>query len=291
MILEKLGEEIRENFPKYALILTNGTILDTSLDMNVITKIFPTISSIIDQLDVDYMFINEPVYIYRFTENFLLILLTRADESVVSRFLERLSRKYRWQIEQQYKKLPNSLEPFIKFVIFSVARKMGPEPVAWVIKDENVSEDKIFTYSVSSMMLLINELSGAHKRVLNFHPFISDDLLGAIFLFQIPFEEARGGAFDSSIMLGVDYGIRALLYQKHYDLERIMSISGDELVNVFIENFSDDIHKPINLSIRQKFVPYLNRLLLRINSIPITFHSDDIKEEMKDSIKALKELL
>ena len=291
LIVEEATNYIERIFPKFALILKNGTILRATLEKKSILKVFPIVSGILENLPIKYMYIAQPVFIFRVTDNILLILLTSFHENSVSSILNRFYERYHEKLDELYETMPNSLKEYLNFSIFSVARNAGPEPFAWQNISKEVGEDKIFKYSITSMMLLMDEIGGAKRRILNFHPYVHDQLLGVIYLFQIPMEEARGSAFDCSLVVAVDYNERAFLYQLHYELEKIFSITADEITEHFIDYFKEDPQRPLNAEDRRKFTRFLEKLVRRLDSIPIKLKHEDVKDEMLNSIRSLSDML
>ena len=186
MILEEATDYIEKHFLKYAFILKNGTILKSTLIKDTIIKMFPIVSGIIDELPIKYMYHNKPAVIFRVSTNVLLIVLSKSHENLISSVLEKFHDRFFEQFSERYQKVPKSLKDFVEFSILTVTRQAGPEPFSWDIKDNKITEERIFKYSISSMMLLMDEINGANKRVLNFHPYVSEEMLGIVFLFQIP---------------------------------------------------------------------------------------------------------
>jgi hypothetical protein len=211
---------------------------------------------------------------------------------MINRMLEGFMTEFGEFFKRQYAILPKNLKDLVKFSVFSVARQVGPEPLGWLENGCIVSEEAIFKYSLASMMVLMNEINGANKRILNFHPFISEGLMGMIYLFQIPLKEARGGAFDAAVLVMARYEDRTVLYQFHNPLERIFSITADEFVKEFHTNFPDDIHRSLMKNERAPFEMTLRNLNSRLQTISIGFKQPvDVKNEMLVSIKKLSELI
>ena len=262
------------------------------MEESAILKILPTVNTIIKNLPPRHVYIKSPVVIFRATENFLLILLTRSSEASIHRVLEIFMNEFAMALSNRYAVLPNSILDLIKFGIFSVARQAGPEPIGWLARDYELDEKAVFKYSLSSMMVLMNEVEGAKHRILNFHPFIGDKLLGMIFLFQIPLGEARGGAFDATILVTADFEDRAIIYQHHNELERVFTVTADEFISTFQGKFGKDIQYNIQRADREPFNRILEQLNSRLNSISIGYRPPkDIKLDMMNSISKLSKLL
>ena len=118
------------------------------------------------------------------------------------------------------------------------------------------------------MLLLVNEVRGATHRTLNFHPFITDQYLGIIFLFQIEdLMGARGKAFDASITIMTDYQFRNTIYKLHSVLEEILNETSNKLIEAFKSEFKDDCEKFV--SNRKPFRQILQELHKKLKTIPL----------------------
>ena len=251
MLIHECSDFIEEAFAKYAIIEKNGAVLQASIEKDAIDKIFPVLEKLLLQnLNIGDLLFKSPVIFYRVTENIIIILLSRAQENVVRTMFDVFSERFALRLEQKFSPMELDLQKLSKFCIFSLSRQAGPEPISWW---ENVDEDIIFKYSTASLLLLLNEINGASARTLNFHPFISDKYIGVIFLFQVQTPEARGAAFDASILIMFDYQIRNILYSYNDQFEHILNQFADELSAAFLADYATDIHGRITSENRQKF--------------------------------------
>jgi hypothetical protein len=291
MLIDDCGAYLEQVISKYAIFLINGAILRSTIEEKAILKVLPVARTLLDDIPIGHIFVKLPVIIFHASQNVAILILSQS-ENIVENMLEGFIDTFQKKLDAKYKSLPKTLADLFKFAIFSSARKLGPEPLGWWEKSPELSDESIFKYSLSSMMMLVNEVEGAKHRYVNFHPFISNKLIGIIFLFQIPLEKARGGAFDSAILIMANYDDRSILYQNHKPLEKICSLTADELTQLFYATFGDDIHRNITKSEKSKFAKLLKNLYERLNSVPIQQKSsEDVKKEMQDSMDLLKKLL
>lgn len=271
MLIDDCAAFIEKTMAKYAIILKDGKILKSTLKKSTIDKVFPILKNLLkDQIPPGTSFFKNPVVFFRVTENIILIFLTNVKENILltmfevffTKFSEKLALKYPITYE-------NSLAELVKFSIFSVARRSGPEPIGWW---ENIDSDIIFKYSTASLLLLIDEIKGATRRTLNFHPFIADRTLGVIYLFQIKNDLARGNSFDATILVITDYQYRDILYKIHSELEKILSKTADTLIKAFNTELSENVEAPITDSNREPFRQILKKMHLQMKTIPLKPH-------------------
>ncbi len=267
MIINDCAAFIEKTMSKYAITLSDGTILKTTIKSEVLKKTFPILKKLLkDQIPAGSSFFKAPVVFFRVTDNVIIILLTNEKENIILSMFELFSAKYSEQLAQEYPRtFENSLGSLAKFSIFSAARKLGPEPIGWW---EDIDYDIIFKYSTASLLLLVNEVRGATHRTLNFHPFIADQYLGIVFLFQIEnLKEARGKAFDASILIMTDYQFRNTIYKMHTVLEKILNETSDKLIDAFKSEFDDDYEAFV--SNRKPFRQILQEMHKKLKTIPL----------------------
>lgn len=293
MLLDECGDFLASTANRYAIILNNGTILKSTLEEKLVIKIIPILQIIMKELTIHQVLSKQPWAFYRVTEHIFVIVATRTREAVLKRMFDQFSLVFEEKLKARYQILPKSLNDLMIFSIFSAARQAGPEPIAWdTRKDGSITDEMIWKYAMSGMMVLMNEVKGAVTRVLNFHPLITENKLLMIYLFQIPLPGARGGAFDSAIITMVKYEDRAILYKFHTQIEHIYSLTADELTHEFQNQMANDIQAPINN--RDAFHAIVNTLAGRFNAIPLTDLSEkkeNLRNEMLDSIKQLTKLI
>jgi len=267
MIIDDCAAFIEKTMAKYAITLLDGTILKTTIKSEILNKTFPILKNLLkDQIPAGTSFFKPPVVFFRVTENVIITLLTNEKESIILSMFELFSAQFTEKLALEFPKtFENSLGSIAKFSIFSAARQAGPEPIGWW---ENLDYEIIFKYSTSSLLLLVNEVRGATHRTLNFHPFIADQYLGIIFLFQIENLKEQGKTFDATILIMTDYQFRNTIYKMHNVLEKILNETSDKLINTFISEFKDDSEAPI-LN-REPFRKILQEMHKKLKTIPLS---------------------
>ncbi len=266
MIVDDCAAFIEKTMSKYAITLSDGTILKTTIKNEVLKKTFPILKNLLkDQIPAGSSFFKHPVVFFRVTDNVVIILLTNEKENIVISMFELFSAQFAEKLALEYPRtFENSLGSISKFSIFSVARQAGPEPIGWW---ENLDYEIIFKYSTSSLLLLVNEVRGATHRTLNFHPFIADQYLGIIFLFQIENLKEPGKTFDASILVMTDYQFRNTIYKMHNILEKILNETANQLIEVFTSEFKDDSEAPI--IDREPFRKILQKMHIKLKTIQL----------------------
>ena len=267
MLIQECSDFIEEVFAKYAIILKDGSVLTASIEKETIDKIYPVLEKLLlKDLKIGDLLLKSPVIFFRVTENVLVILLSRAKENIVQTMFDVFSERFTLRLEQEYPVTTLDLYKLSKFSIFSLSRQAGPEPISWW---ENMDEDLVFKFSIASLLLLVNEINGASARTLNFHPFISDKYMSVILLFQIQVPEARGEAFDASILIMFDYQIRNILYKYNNQFEQILNDTADKMEAAFLAEYSSDIHAQITPDNRRKFALILKNMQLQLQQFVI----------------------
>ena len=266
MIIDDCATFIEKTMSKYAITLLDGTILKTTIKSEILNKTFPILKNLLKkQIPAGTSFFKQPVVFFRVTENVIITLLTNEKESIILSMFELFSAQFTERLALEFPKtFENSLGSIAKFSIFSAARQAGPEPIGWW---ENLDYEIIFKYSTTSLLLLVNEVRGATHRTLNFHPFIADQYLGIIFLFQIENLKEKGKTFDATILIMTDYQFRNTIYKMHTVLETILNETSDKLINTFISEFKDDSEAPI-LN-REPFRKILQEMHKKLKTIPL----------------------
>jgi hypothetical protein len=131
-------------------------------------------------------------------------------------------------------------------------------------------------FSIKSLLILAGESGGATDAVISLRPFLNENLLGIIYLFDIPAHEARGHAYDAGITILVDYSTRAFIYEVTSNIETLCQQTAEELV----AGWQDKDHCT---QILNQLEEGLGDLPLRISKM-----NEDLKEEMLLSVRALR---
>jgi hypothetical protein len=211
--------------------------------------------------------------------------LTELQNSVADILFQNISERYANNIKAQFSNPPTeTVKSILKSTIFSMSKETGPEPIAW--RPTSMKETEILNISMKTMLTLTGEINGANKKMVSMQPFLQYDALGIIYLFQIPFEGARGNAFDSSITLLVNYGDRAIIYEKHNELEAILDDFSVLFTDKYIEYAGQSLkeQKTVFTELLKQLEEVLDKVQLKINK------SDVIMGEMLKSLKRLNEI-
>ncbi|MHA1820520.1 MAG: hypothetical protein ACTSU2_12340 [Promethearchaeota archaeon] len=284
---EEIATTIKLVSKRYALVLDNGRIIDSTIAESNVIKLTQFLPNIIEKLKHNN-YIHKKVhkwnlYIYRLSSHFIIILLTEKSNNEIKLLFKELHDKYALKIKRRFSKLQNNLKTIFKSVVFSMARDLGPEPVTYLPKD--LPEQDAFTIAMKSLILLSGEMEGAKKEMLSFQPFIKFNSLGVIYLFQTEFKNARGGAYDSAISLLLDYSSRAAIYEMVKKLEAMMKKISLSLKQKFQENAD----KEGQLKDNTIFNPILEKFIDSLEALPLKMQkSDMIMDEMIKSLNNLK---
>ena len=285
-IVDKIAEQMKEFCQNFAILKDTGKILLSDFEDKILLPIVERSASIFSHIGLHEYYHKPPLYIYRLSENLLLLLISRESELIIEELFEDITTKYSEILAKKYSGTSQTLNDLISTIIFGTARQMGPEPIAAVTK-KTLEEDKLDRLTMAAMMVLTGELGGAKKRLINFHPFISHNLFGIIYLFQIPLEKARGYAFDSALILLTELENRAIVYNFHNELEKMLSKFADAIVEEFIKQASEDIHGP--LPDLEEFQKILGRIFLKLDKLIVDAKtSEETQVEMLDALRSLK---
>jgi len=290
LIINECAEFIYKTCPKLAFIHQNGKVLYNTFPDQVVFSIVKRANVFFKQIPVLHIFKKPPMYVYRPTESIILIVSSNLEEDVMAKLFDSFHTRYGTILAKKYSAESLTLNELFELAIFSCARQMGPEQIAYIAKDQNISEEKIYKISMTSLMVLVGEYEGAKERILTFHPFIKEKKLGVIFVFQIEMEKARGNAFDAAILLMTDLSNRSHCYNFHILLEKFMGLCADKISEELINQLSPiDIHGPIPN--KSKFEDHLRSLLKDLDSILLeTKSSEVIQADMLEALNSLKDL-
>jgi hypothetical protein len=283
-LLANISDMIESVVKKYAVVLKNGTIIKSTIAEENLLKFTSFIPTMCDNLKSGQFIRIKKLFILRLTENLLIFFLTDLEESIMKPFLISVSDKYSLKAAREYAELPKTFKSIIQSIVVSMAREIGPEPVAWI--PETLTETDAFSIAMKTLLNLTGELEGARKQMIAFQPFVQNDALGIVFLFQIPFKNARGGAFDSSITILANYNDRAIIYEKHKELEKILG----DMASKFISEFNKIVDSKGKFKENSALIKVINDLQSILDKIILQISkSDVIMEEMTKSIQKLKD--
>ena len=283
-VLEDLKRVIEPITPKYAFILKNGQILLSGIEETNLLKITSFIPNICNDLKVGAYLHKSKLYIYRVTENFLIIILTDLKSTVLDRLIDDIKRRFIIKIEKEFANLPNAVTSIVNHIILAIARDAGPEPI---LIPDGLNEAEAFRITMKAMLNLTGEIEGASKAMMSTMPFSQFNALGIVYLYQIPYKKARGEAYDASIILLVDYKDRAIVYEKHDKFEKVF----EEAVSLMIEIFNENIDENGKWIKKERFNEVTNFINNYLDKIPLRIsNSEEIKSEMMNFMKDLNHL-
>lgn len=268
---------LQPKMDKLAVILVNGVVLFNNFEEEALISLVQYVQIIIPHLEPGSYVRQDLFVILRLSINvFILGILNIPDEDITPLFTI-VYEKCASECDVLYPSPPKNLEEIAQTVIFSMAREDGPEPVAWV--PESHTSNEIMFYSIKSLLILTGENNGPSPAAVSLRPFLNENLLGFIYLFDIPVADARGGAYSSSITILVDYSTRAFLYEVTPRIEVLCQRIAGQLA-VAWQNVTE-------------CVSLLQALRESLGTIPLRIHTmnEDIKEEMIKSIRDLRSVL
>ncbi|MHA1147627.1 MAG: hypothetical protein ACTSR8_05230 [Promethearchaeota archaeon] len=261
--------------PKWVFFLSDGKVLNTSLENKELGKMLRILKAVINEIEVGSVFIVRELIIYRVTFNLFTFLIGNVQRNLLKDKLTDITKKYRTPLENKYDSIPAMKEINVNLVLFSMGLDEGPTPITHLPKDYD--DEKVFKVCMKSMLLLSVESEGANKEMVSFQPYIELDSLGIVYLFHIEDENARGNAYDSAITILVDYADRAIIYENYTFIESLLK---DSVKNLKREYYSSKDYNRI--------LQFIQRKLTQINFESI--QSEDLKAEMQREIKKLAKL-
>ena len=277
LMIDKITQVLNSFSKKWACLLSNGTIVETTLpDQSFAkTKTLRILKKVIQETEAGSVVFYSDLVVYRPTTDFFIFVIGRYPRNTVKEKFAEISRMYKG-IDKEYKKETRSYEVKLKLVLFSMNLDEGPTPIFYMPK----SFDDAILYKVcmKSMLALSIEKEGAVKSMVSFQPFVDIKSLGIVYTFQIEDEKARGGAYDCAITVLVDYKYRALIYESYELIEKAFKEMEKE---VEAEYWSTKDYKSIFNTILKK---YFSNVTFE------TVEPVNLKEEMMDEIKKLARL-
>lgn len=277
--LEDVTDFVWRQFPKCALLLSNGAIVSSHLeDEDALLRITRYVKNMEEEIQVGYYLRKKKLVIYRVTPHVFLMFFSRAPDDHVYAFLQDFTTRFAARLMEQFAEPPTTLKDITRAVVFSVMRDQGPEPICWHPRD--FAHDLTLDVSMKSLLLLVGELEGAQKEVLSHRPFIKQDALGLIYLFELPDARARGGAFDCTITILLDYAHRGIVYEKSLEIETLCRGFARTVREFGLPAFEQD---------KTRHIADFHQRLLKV-SFHVTPPSDAIREKMMESIDELRRI-
>jgi hypothetical protein len=259
-----------------ALVLSNGIILFNNFDEDAIYPLVRYMKDLESQVNPGYFLRQDYLVSFRLSDRVFVLALSNMPDSDIIPLFSKLYENYSEKFNNLYQKLPKTLGDICKVLIFSMALDVGPEPIVWV--PSTFSKQEMVDYSTKSMLTLAGEWGGATQNVVAYRPFIKEGYLGVIFLFDIPHEKARGGAYDAALVLIVDYSERAFVYEINQKLENIFTRAAKQLSAVWQDRKA--CHQ-IVVTLMDSF----STMPLRVSAL-----GENIKEQMLSSMQDLRKI-
>jgi hypothetical protein len=288
MLLDDCENFLKKQDLRYAIILSSGVILNSNIEEKILIQIMPIMHNIGFSTPITHMVYNPPLIVFRASKYVYLILITKMEENQLSTLLEEFIQQFGEKLKKEYDSTPLNIAQLIKYSIFELAREMGPEPFGWMFSPgvPELPDEKIWQLGITCMMVLMNQVEGAKKRVLSFHPFVETEEIACIYLFQIPITGVRGNGFDAAIILMGNYEDRAILYENHQQLETILSQTADDCIKAFLLKYQKD---PQTSQLdRTIFHKLLKKMHSKYSILPISLKNrSDLKANMQESVRKL----
>jgi hypothetical protein len=219
------------NVIKYTFYKDDGSVFVSTMGADNTEKMGKLVKFYSREMQINNYFVQEGgVYhliLYRVATSVFLLVITDTDVDETTRTLLDVFMKFGARLDKIYHDAPVSFDMITRYVIISQGLEMGPEPVA--IFPPDIPQDVRMKIALKSMLLLTAEREGAIRGIPATIPFIEFHAMGVIFLFDVPDENARGGAYDSCISILVDESYRPAIYENMFELETVC-IEGSEMI-------------------------------------------------------------
>jgi len=273
----KISKILNSISSQWALILSNGKIIETSLkDKNLgKIKILRILKAVINDMEIGSVLIVRNLIIFRLTFDFFIFLVGEIPRNILKKKFSEISEAYKTDITHKFDKKERPKNVQIKSVIFSMALEDGPVPIYYF--PEDFDDNDAFKVSMKSLLLLSVESSGASSDMISFQPYIDLNSLGIVYLFQIEDPNARGGAYDSAITVLVNYKYRGVIYENYDLVENTLR----EAKEKFIKEYNSG----------KNYKKIIESTLENFDSVSFeNIEHEDIKAEMIEQIKKLAKL-
>ncbi len=267
---------LRPIMDNIALVLTNGVVIFNNFDEDALYPLVRFVKDLESQVKPGFFVREDYLLTLRLSDHLFVLALSNLPDSDIIPLFSKLYENYSAKFNVLYQSPPKNVKDISKALLFSMALAEGPEPISWV--PPSFPEDQALDYCLKSMLTLAGEFDGAAQNVLAFRPFIKAGILGVIFLFDIPDAKARGHAFDSALILLVEYRDRALIYEINQKLEKIFARSARELTSIWQDKNAVRGH--------------LEAIMESLKTIPlrVTALGENLKDQMISSIQDLRKI-
>ncbi len=135
-MINKITAILQSFTSKWICVLTNGTIISTSLDDNSLNKIkiLSLLKRIISNPNasaIGSVIFFSDLIIYRPTVDFFIFLIGRYTRNIIKEKFTEISQMYE-KLDKEFKKQTKSKKIEIKLVLFSMVGENGPEPTFFI---------------------------------------------------------------------------------------------------------------------------------------------------------------
>lgn len=288
MLLDECSEYLKKQGLRYAIIMSSGVILKSDIEEKLLIEIMPIMHNVGFSTPIAHMVYSPPLVVFRASKYVFLIIVTKMEEIQLSEVLDIFYHSFGDKLKKEFDSTPLNLAQLVNYSIFEISREIGPEPLGWKFNHgvPELPEEKLWQIGITCMMVLMNQVEGARKRVLSFHPLIETEEIACIYLFQIPLEGVRGNGFDAAIILMGNYEDRAILYENHKQIENILSNTADDCIRTFLCCYKSE---PQSSHIdRSFFHKILGKTFSKLSILPITVkEANNLKVDMQESVRKL----
>ena len=306
-VIRAVSNYIGKETPRYTIMLLTGEIIRTTFIDSQNEKILANLTdlkNLENSIPLKEILTIMPFVYYRIVPNLIVVLPINIGKKVYEPLFRHLTEEFEPFLLKKFENIPHSVGDLINFHIFSAALGAGPEPITSISipPHEELEEAELWNYSMTSLMVLVNQTSAFKDQLLLFHPFLEDDKLGIVFLFRIPLPGVRGDSINATLLSMVNYEDRKRIYELHEILENVYIDFGDEIRKVFSDHINEIFKNKIPEMISTETSPeirtnspvkqVLNNLqdaLIDVLLPPLT--PDDVRKEMIRSAKIIKKKL
>nr|MDO8117591.1 hypothetical protein [Candidatus Sigynarchaeota archaeon] len=276
LVLEDIVRDCAEcNLVKYCFYRDDGTALSSTLTADNTEKMGRFVKFYSREMLINNYFVQEAgnhhMILYRLSRAVFILVITTDETQSITGTLMRVFTKYSDRLDQAFHDVPGSFKDIIRYILVSQALDMGPEPVA--AHPSDMPQDMLMKISMKSMLMLTSERQGAIRGIPATIPFIEYHAMGVIFLFDVPHQDARGGAYDSCISILVDESYRPVIYEHMFAIENAC-IEAADLIRA-----------------KKDFKPVIDLILDRCSSIILkkgeTSRGAELEGLMKDQMKRI----
>ncbi|HME52825.1 MAG TPA: hypothetical protein VKM55_11450 [Candidatus Lokiarchaeia archaeon] len=247
-LLEDIAKELKAkcNIIKQSFFRDDGTILLSSMSLDNTEKMGKLVKFYSRQMQINNYFEQDSnsvhLVLYRVSVSIFLVVISESNTELITNQLMEIFKKYSKRLDILYHETPSTFKNILRYIVIGQALDMGPEPVGSY--PEDIPNEIRMKVAMKSMLLLTAEKEGAVRGIPAIIPFLEYNSIGVLYLFDVPNEAARGGAYDSCISILVDESYRPVIYENMYAIEtacveavELIKLNGDfaESIEYLIE--------------------------------------------------------